>query len=430
MISIRYKALVPMALLALVLLALIAVAAVALDESMNLNKNLAGRYHEIEEIRQIEVEASALARPFIADMESPLPVHHSQVNQILDELETRIAELQGMKVVNSEEREVLDFVNAQFVEIRKHSNEYFNASLSDRGARMTALHEITDEHFAKLNQKLRDYHDDEIRQVDDLVRETGTVQTRFRQAVIGAASVTFLLFGVALWSNNRFLVRPILSISKSTAGIADGHFEQHVAVMSNDELGGLSKDINRMALSLQTLYKRMDQLAHTDALTGLMNRRAFEQVAEREVNAAIRYSRNLGLIMIDVDHFKTINDRYGHAIGDEILKFVARTSTMCLRSSDAAFRLGGEEFVLLLQEADGDQILRIAERCRAALADSPWADADHTIPVTASFGVAYAPRDGATLDALLKAADAALYEAKKNGRNRVEGSCCSVAAAG
>jgi diguanylate cyclase (GGDEF)-like protein len=423
MISIRYKALLPMALLAVVLLALIATAAFSLSESMRLNRSLGARYHEVEEVRQIEVVVSKLIAPYISYLETGAAEHHDTTVRILDELDERVRELRSMAVVNAEEREVLEFVEQQLGEIRKHSHAYFQTEFSDHHVLMQSLYELSREHFRALGARLHDYHDDEIRQVDELVQQSQRLQEVFRLAALAAAGIAAALFLLAIWINNRILVRPILSISKSTAGIADGKLEQHVAVVSNDELGRLSQDINRMAQSLQTMYRRLDQLAHTDQLTGLMNRRAFERIADRELDAARRYGRNLGLVLVDIDHFKLINDTWGHAIGDEVLKFVAHTCAASLRASDTCFRIGGEEFVLLLQEAGDEQALAIAERLRRTLEDSPWVDADNTLSITASFGVACFPRDGDSRDTLLKQADAALYMAKHGGRNRVAGMC-------
>jgi diguanylate cyclase (GGDEF)-like protein len=418
-----------MALLAVVLCALIATGTATLAESMQLNRGLADRYQEIEEIRQIEVGVSTLAVPFLAYLENGAQEHRETSDHILKALHERVHDLLGMAAVNAEERDLLNYVEKELGEIHRHSNAFFDADVSDHHALMQALHEITREHFQALSDRLHEYHNDEIRQVDELVRASQRLQEIFQFAALAAGAVAALLFLLATWINNRLLVRPILSISQSAAGIADGRLEQHVAVVSNDELGQLSQDINRMAQSLQTMYRRLDQLAHTDQLTGLMNRRAFEQIADRELDAARRYGRNLGLVLVDIDHFKLINDTWGHAIGDEVLKFVARTCAAALRTSDSCFRIGGEEFVLLLQEAGDEQALAIAERCRRTLEDSPWADADHTLSITASFGVACFPRDGDSRDNLLKQADAALYLAKHGGRNRVAGLCGHAAQA-
>lgn len=426
MTSIRYKALVPMGLLAGVLLTLIVIAVVALSQLMNINRSMAGRYYEIEEIRQIEVGVSKLVVPYISYLETRSNEQSIAAHHILDDLDSHVAGLRKMAVVNSEEGEVLLFVAKQLSEMRKHSSEFFSTKISNHTRQMSLLHEITREHFNALGVKLREYHDGEMKQVNDLVQRSQELQKMFQLAAIASAGVTFILFVISIWINNRILINPILNISKYTSGIADGKNEQRPAVISNDEIGCLSQDISRMAESLQSMYKRMEQLAYTDTLTGMMNRRAFEQIVERELEAGHRYKRKLGLVMLDIDHFKNINDTYGHAVGDEVLKYVAKVCNGVLRASDYCFRVGGEEFVLLLHEAASEHVGAVADRCRRALAEKPWTDGIHTIPVTASFGVSCAPRDGKVLADLIKAADKALYKAKSNGRNRIEGKCCAA----
>lgn len=426
MISIRYKALIPMGLLAGLLLTIVAIAVFALSQVMTINQSLAGRYYEIEEIRQIEVGVSKLVIPFISYLETGASEQSTAARHILDDLDSHVTGLRKMAVVNGEEDEVLIYVADQLTEMRKHSNEYFHTRISDHKKLMGLLHEITREHFNALGIKLREYHDGEIKQVNALVVQSQELQKLFQLVAVAAIGITCLLFVLAIWINNRILISPILNISKFTAGIAAGRNERQPTVISNDELGRLSEDINRMADSLQSMYKRMEQLAHTDALTGMMNRRAFEQIATRELELNRRHKRKLGLVMLDIDHFKNINDTYGHAIGDEVLKYVTRVCNETLRASDYCFRIGGEEFVLLLHEAGREHVGAVADRCRRSLAEKPWTDGVNTIPLTASFGVSCSPRDGETVDELLKAADKALYKAKSNGRNRIEGQCCAA----
>ncbi|HEU0043836.1 sensor domain-containing diguanylate cyclase [Sphingomonas sp.] len=158
-------------------------------------------------------------------------------------------------------------------------------------------------------------------------------------------------------------------------------------------------------------------IANNDYLTGAMTRRAFTERAEQELARHRRYSRPCSLISFDVDHFKSVNDTYGHPIGDEVLKTVVRVCEDALRPTDILGRLGGEEFAVLLPETPATDALRCAERLRATLAQTTIAAAPG-LRVTASFGVA--PLDGAisTVSRWLADADAALYAAKRSGRNR------------
>ncbi|AVR98556.1 GGDEF domain-containing protein [Pseudoduganella armeniaca] len=157
----------------------------------------------------------------------------------------------------------------------------------------------------------------------------------------------------------------------------------------------------------------------TDSLTGWLNRRALHDVAERECLRAQRSGERLSLLTFDIDHFKGINDRYGHSVGDSAIQHVTALAAQALRGYDALFRLGGEEFAVLLTGNSDDTLLRIAERVRDLIARTPLV-ADHkAVALTVSIGLAScAPGDTEWEDALRRA-DLALYRSKREGRNRV-----------
>lgn len=163
-----------------------------------------------------------------------------------------------------------------------------------------------------------------------------------------------------------------------------------------------------------------ETLARTDALTGLANRRAFDEVAQQEIERARRYGTPLALVMTDIDHFKVVNDTYGHHIGDQVLQNFAKVLMSQVRSIDLVGRWGGEEFVILLPETSLEEAHLAAERMRLAVAGTPLRFEGKSFGYTASFGVAEFQPETPTMDSLLGRADAALYRAKDAGRNRVE----------
>jgi diguanylate cyclase (GGDEF)-like protein/PAS domain S-box-containing protein len=166
------------------------------------------------------------------------------------------------------------------------------------------------------------------------------------------------------------------------------------------------------------LEHRLRELAIRDELTGLFNRRHFLEFAQNELHRAARSEAPLALCMFDADHFKVINDRHGHGVGDRVLAEIARAAQGVMRASDVLARIGGEEFAVLLPETDSASAARVAERIRTSVADLiVEADGGRVRP-TISVGVA-ARVCGDTVEALLKRADDALYEAKGAGRNRV-----------
>ena len=160
--------------------------------------------------------------------------------------------------------------------------------------------------------------------------------------------------------------------------------------------------------------KQLEELARTDPLTGLRNRRSFDQEFIARFSHSCRYDRPLAVAMLDVDHFKKINDERGHQAGDEVLQRVASILRRCTRSTDLVARYGGEEFVIVLPETPLFESLQVGEKIRASIAADP-------LGVTASIGIAALPHSQfSTAESMIAAADEALYRAKRNGRNRVE----------
>lgn len=181
----------------------------------------------------------------------------------------------------------------------------------------------------------------------------------------------------------------------------------------------LQHELAARNIELTAALHRAEFAAVTDALTGLPNRRYVIERLPQECAAAERSGRPLSVLMLDVDHFKRINDTHGHAVGDAVLKEIARRIDATRRLSDVAARFGGEEFLLLAVDTPLEQSIRLGERLREAIAAAPIAVGDLALPVTASIGVAEKSGGCHDFDILIKAADEALYQAKAAGRNRV-----------
>ena len=174
------------------------------------------------------------------------------------------------------------------------------------------------------------------------------------------------------------------------------------------------------AVTRTRLYEQAERLATTDGLTGLMNRRSLNTQLAARSREAQRYRRPLSLLLIDIDHFKKVNDTHGHPAGDAVLRGVAAVARAQSRETDLVARYGGEEMALVLPETDAAGASVIAERLRAAVEGTAHGTEHGTLRVTISVGVATWPGGGQTPDELLTTADRALYRAKQTGRNRVE----------
>jgi diguanylate cyclase (GGDEF)-like protein len=176
-----------------------------------------------------------------------------------------------------------------------------------------------------------------------------------------------------------------------------------------------------LAIANARLYTRTRELSVTDELTGVHNRRHFQQMLQMEWKRAVRFERPLSVVMLDIDHFKEYNDTYLHVEGDKVLKRIGRILRTNLREVDTVARFGGEEFVLLLPDTDKHGATAAAEKVRKLLEQERFVSEkrEPTRPVTISCGVATCPDDVNEMEDLIDHADIALYKAKAAGRNQV-----------
>ena len=234
-------------------------------------------------------------------------------------------------------------------------------------------------------------------------------------ASLGGLVAALLLRGVLA----RRLVGELRQLAETAGRLGDGQDTARVPMRYRGELAGLAVAFNDMAERLAAQRAALTALATTDPLTGLYNRRAFQAHLAHEVDRADRLGGRLAVLMLDLDHFKSINDRYGHPGGDAVLRTVAATLTRELRPTDVTSRFGGEEFAVLLRDCDERDVLKVAERLRSAVAACSIPELDSHATVTTSVGVVCYPDHADTGDGVLQAADRALYTAKHTGRDRV-----------
>lgn len=277
-------------------------------------------------------------------------------------------------------------------------------------------------------------------------------RVRFARWVLVGLSVLFaLVLGAAIYSGlSHMVVTPVRRLAAAAASIQRGNLGARADLMQNDELGRLADAFNGMAAEMQSYTEGLERkvaersaevqrkneqleavnqqleqavselarLASQDALTGIANRRQFMEVIAGQVDRPGQDQTTL--LMVDVDHFKRLNDTFGHPIGDVVLRQVARLLGTGLRASDVLARYGGEEFTAVLPHTALDVGLEVAERVRNAIAQHDFGQAAGRDigQVTVSIGVASSPDHGASSTALIRCADEALYTAKHEGRNR------------
>lgn len=189
--------------------------------------------------------------------------------------------------------------------------------------------------------------------------------------------------------------------------------------LSEDELELIELLIGCLICPVRNALMYKDALlsALQDPLTGVGNRIALETTLAREIGLAQRHQQSLSLLIIDLDHFKSINDNFGHIAGDCVLKDTATQLNLCCRDTDAIYRFGGEEFIVILNKTDLDGAVIIAERLRTCIEESSTTHNDSVINITASVGVTSLRKED-SMNSLIERADHALYQAKKSGRNQ------------
>lgn len=237
----------------------------------------------------------------------------------------------------------------------------------------------------------------------------------------GLATLLSVVVTIVVWFAIRRLLRPLARATADIRSMVAGEQEpRELPISERDEVGELLASFNILFRQRQTLLEKLEEQAHTDSLTDLPNRRHFMETATQELARAVRFGSPLSVLMLDVDHFKKVNDTYGHKVGDIVLQKLAETCRATLREIDFTARLGGEEFAVLLPGTGHPAAMEAAERLRRALAETA-VPLEQGLPLrfTVSLGVATLKDPATNLDTLLNAADHALYEAKHQGRNRV-----------
>ena len=248
-------------------------------------------------------------------------------------------------------------------------------------------------------------------------------------------NLLILLAGLAVsvflaWRIGRQITGPILDLSQTVNRIGAGHLNERVALSGRAELGRLQAGVNDMAAHLQAMQDQMQEKidqatarltyqASHDVLTGLINRREFEQRLERLLQSALQQGREHVLCYMDLDQFKVINDTCGHAAGDELLRQLALLLRANLRERDTLARLGGDEFALLLENCSVEDALEVVDAFRADVQRFRFKWGDRVFAVGMSVGVVAVTRDSGSTASLLSAADSACYLAKDHGRNQI-----------
>lgn len=248
-----------------------------------------------------------------------------------------------------------------------------------------------------------------------------SLTTMINSFIIFFVLFIIIIFAVLYFRLNSLLVQPLKQfIGMIQEIISKNDMAKRVSLKTKIlEVKNIENYFNRMLDSIQDYYEKLQELSDRDYLTGLYNRRKFEEFLTYEIKRSVRHRHKFTILMIDLDNFKYINDTYGHASGDLVLKEVTNIFGSNLRNADILARLGGDEFAVLLPETPYENGFAVVEKLRSRLEATPISLMFDQITLTASFGIAEYPEQGENIESLLTGSDLAMYKAKRAGKNTI-----------
>jgi len=307
------------------------------------------------------------------------------------------------------ERKLIDASSAEWEKARSLGREIFTIARPqgnrDAGRRMKAF----DAQIGKAAERLDRLYDEVQEEIVKQHTHARGVQRTMTLLLVLVFAGALLIAGIAGFFLSRSIILPIRALQDGVFRFGQGDNSFRVVLDRQDEFGQLAKTLNTMA----------EQLEH-DSLTGVYSRPEFERRLKNELDRSHRYGHILTLLMVDLDHFKQVNDTCGHPCGDDALRTVALRLTKEVRTFDSVARYGGEEFAIIMPETGANGARAVAERLRESVASRPITTGrGNILDLTVSIGMATFPDDARSGEDLIAVADLALYAAKDRGRNRV-----------
>jgi two-component system, cell cycle response regulator len=346
---------------------------------------------------------------------------HGSFVRLSDEIEQTLTVLLNSPSALTEKRRLLLAIQQEWQQARVKSDHLFRLSPSASATVLWQQQQPLKVHLStaasesrRLSNLLINFQtNDNLHRASELKQ-----QTRFFIALTSGVAIVMAIASASALA--QAILKPLKSLNTGVARFGDGDLSHRIDLKTQDELQVLADTINWMAQNLERSQQALTELATVDGLTGVFNRREFNRRLTIEIERSRREGYPISLLMVDIDHFKKLNDTYGHQSGDDALRHVSSLIKAEVRPGDLPARYGGEEFAVILPYADSNDAFVVAERLRNLIAVEDIAIQEgQRVNVTASLGCATFPVDAQTEDALMTMADAALYKAKKNGRNRV-----------
>jgi diguanylate cyclase (GGDEF)-like protein len=407
----------------LTLVTSVAVAAAGLAQAANLRDDIQTiNERNVAGLNKVMTVQQTLGKVTLFGMESRVTTDPEQRRDLLrkhsetiNDMQVLLSDYMNHPIDNDEWQETVENLRRRWKEFRTNSQTLQRAYTETLEYRAAYVNYVpTLQQVDAAVDRLADY---ERWAADRMSRQSSVTYVRARWSIcavlIAGLVIALLLTAIVA----RTIVRPLAEVQQVMRAVAAGDLSQRARVRGRDEVGMMAASVNQASDCMRLAFDRVQQLATTDELTGAFNRRHFTMTATSQLQVAQRGHRPLVAMMVDIDHFKRVNDTYGHATGDEVIRSVARVLQGQIRKPDVFGRYGGEEFAVVHSEMAGDP-LKLGERLRTAVEAVAVPGPGHPIEVTVSIGVAELKPDD-DLETLLERADKALYRAKETGRNRV-----------
>jgi two-component system cell cycle response regulator len=396
------------------LLILTAVSYITFERIMlSFDEVLTDSLQELKPITQLEYNILSATTPLHGYLIHGTRDELKEFKEIAGRVDLLFYSVQQLKSLKQEQQVILQGVEKEWKDNLRLADKIM-AYRPPFKPESAVMMELFDLRLKKINQKLRvvrDYVDQEIIALNESAKQRHRKSSHIYMIIFLVSTLVAISIGILM---GRTITRPLKNLEKAANEFSTGNMAYRIGSSSNDEIGRLSRTFDQMAQEIQSL------VIH-DPLTDLLNKREFEKRLEHEIARAKRYHKTLALLMVDIDHFKNVNDKYGHQVGDIVLRLVSSIVNNQTRSIDHVARYGGEELVLVLPEVSKQLALKKAEQIRQSIEIENFFYNEHEhLNITISIGVATFDEDARESTQLVAAADKALYSAKRHGRNRVE----------
>lgn len=369
----------------------------------------------MQDLRLMMLEAAEPVDEFLYDADATRPAAYRELRQRIEaafaDLHDNLADEPGTRALVARARDdwwAADRIATEAISARRAPGDTHGSEL------MHGFHGLINTAVDKLRAAVDDIEGELRRDHDEASLYYERAQ--WIAGIAAAVSALSILAGALLLG--RMMSSSVDRLVDGAARFAAGDRDHRIEVKVPPELNKVAAEFNRMISRIDETEAALADQARRDPMTLLPNRRAFDEALAEALARVRRAGEGLALLALDIDHFKRINDTYGHSAGDDVLRIVARTMDADVRAVDHLFRTGGEEFAVLLSGVDAATAEQTAERLRQAVEARPIPVEGEKIGVTISIGLATATAD-TDADALMNAADEALYDAKTQGRNRV-----------